>query len=215
MTKNEIIQRALAELEDIGQIRYADDEVQAAFDDGYEYVAMVTGCVERITTVTAPIDVVYLDINSLIPTILAPFAIWNNRTNRWIESEAPNVMFAYNPTHGRQSRELREWSVMGDRWIVWDCAPVAATSITIYHTAVPEAIGMSSTPEIPTDFHDILVDYVVADACIGDLKINRSNNLMSRVEKRVMDLKIRLDKRTTPERIEYLQCLSTTDIYKP
>lgn len=211
MNKSEIIHEALRRLEDLGQIRYADDDVQESFDDGLEIVAVVTGAVETATNIILPADVVYNDMEVLVPGILSPFAIWNNATNLWLEAQ-PYAVLAQDPKFEIRQGSIREWAWIGDRTLVVCPTPTVDTTLTMYYSSIPSPLAMDDIPPFDSAFHDMLVTYVTADMCLGDLKLNQATRLWKDFEKRLTDLQAKLAKRTTPERIMTIQCLSSPHI---
>lgn len=165
MTRDEIAVNVRINLNDLGVTFYSDDDVNDSLQDGYDDIAVFTGCIQKQTNLTQTNDTTYYDMISSISDFFAIVAAYNNTSNRWIY---------FNPLKSfdliRIDFELwagiqPEYGAISNFRYVLFLPRLASASgtITVWYRATAPTLAGSDTPLIHSDEQSLLELYATAD----------------------------------------------------
>lgn len=201
MTKSEISANAAKVLEDEGFVHFTTTDLSDAFDDGWEIVTILTGCLEKMATIQTVADQLYYDLTTLIPDYYRVFAIWSTATNRWLDpislvelkEEADKWEVIQGPP--------RMFSPLGYRKIVLHPTPTSAIDLYVLYTAVATKLNDSDSIDLPTEFQHILEKYMVGDLLQQNLEYEKSQRYIAEFYQMIAKLKLKIEKRSWPDRV--------------
>ncbi len=207
MTRDEISAKVSRNLEDAGTVHFTPDDLNDSIQDGYDLLAIMTGCVEKIATINFEANKTYYDFAAEISDYFKVFAIWNNVNRKWMN---PNILEGFKAISPRWSTikgNMREFAFLGYKDICIYPKPAASTSsmIVFYHAQAPVLSG-NTQPLFFPEMHDILVDYATSDLLDQDLEFKKSVHYAELFTKNLANLIQALERRTLPERIYALSC---------
>jgi len=164
MTRDQIAANVLENLQSSGIDYYNSDDVNNAIQDGYDDVAIVTGCIQKSVNINVA-NTCYYDMLSLISDFFAIVAAYNNTTLRWI-------LFDNLKVFDTVRIDWETWggiqpmfgSIANFRYIA--LVPILAAAsgtITIYYRATAPTLAFSDTPLIHVDEQVLLEWYATGD----------------------------------------------------
>lgn len=213
MTRDQIIGLAARELEDVTGIHFTNEDLEDSCQDGYDLIALLTQCVERVGSVTQVANQVYYDFSTL-PGYFRVFAIYNNTNKQWLTPKPYGFFNYYGYRWEMNIGSIREFSPIGYKHIVVNQKPsvVNSDTLTVYYNAVAPTLSGDSVPEFYPEFHDILIQYIISDLLDQNLEYTKSQVYFTKFMLLFDKLKQKLDKRSAPDRIKVLQCHYLTNL---
>lgn len=175
MTRDEVREQISEALEDPSEIHFTSHDTIDTVQDGYEFVSLITQCVERIGTLNLVGEKTYYDLSSTFSTYYRVFAIYNTLTKRWLTPTVLDTFKSYSYRWELQHGQPREFCILGCRHIAVYPKPASSTgSLLVLYKAVPATLAGTDTFEFPAALHNVLTYYGVADLHIQDLEFTKS-----------------------------------------
>lgn len=213
MTRDQIIGLAARELEDVTGIHFTNEDLTDSCQDGYDLIALLTQCIERVGTVSQVANKIYYDFTSL-PGYFRVFAIYNNTNKQWLTPKPHIWLNNYGYRWEMNTGSIKEFSPIGYKHIIVNQKPTAvnADTLTVYYNAVAPTLSGDSIPEFYPELHDILVQYIIQDLLDQNLEYTKSQKYFAKFVILLDKLKQKLDNRSMPDRIHTLQCHYLTNL---
>lgn len=194
-TRDQIAVSVLENLASSGIDYYTSSDVNEAIQDGYDEVAVLTGCIQKSATINVA-NTTYYDMLSLIPDYFAVVAAYNNTTLRWILFDNlkvfDTVRIDWETWAGMQPMF---GSVSNFRYIALVPILIAATgTITIYYRATAPTLAFSDTPLIHIDEQVLLEWYATADLLDQAQEFIKADKWWTKYFKDVLKYKERIGK---------------------
>jgi len=176
MTRNEIREQLSRSLEDQGLIHFTNDDLNDSLQDGYDLIALSSLCVERITSLTFVANRVYYDFATLISNFYSLTAIFNTRTNRWIEIKPYGWLATCGDNWETLHGETQFAAPVGISTIAFHpTIQESAGEFVVLYKAQAPILGDTSQPEFHPEKHSILLDYSFADLMHQNLEYAKAN----------------------------------------
>src|SRR5687768_4149376 len=185
MTRDAIAAKVAQNLDDAGSVHFTAQDINDSIQDGYDQIALRTGCIEKVTTVNWVANQVFYNFSSLISDYYRVFMIYNQRTKKWIKGvswrELRDISYKWATLNG----ESFQWAPMGFSHIAVSRVPTASDStnpmLVMYSAQAPTLVG-DTVPDFPTDYHTALVEYATGDLLDQDLEYSKAVKYMSNFE---------------------------------
>lgn len=201
MTKAEIIQRAAQDLEDEGLVHFLQRDFNDSFQDGYELVSLITQCIESSVSIATVANQPFYNLSALISNYYRIFAIYDLTNNRWLTPEAFTTFKTYSSRFLITTGHPREWTPLGWNYLLLHPTPQAVVNLLCFYKTVATEIADGTSPEIPTESHDILQKYIVGDLMDQNLEYTKGKLYMDKFMLKIFEVKERVKKRDWPDRI--------------
>ena len=164
MTRDQIADLLRINLEDGGITYYSADDVNDSIQDGYDDIAVVSGCIQKSADVDFIDNLTYYNFSVLISDYYTVVAIYNNTQKRWMD-----------PTDRREMNTLRrDWETItgqpsmffpmdSRRVMVMPRMVVASGNMTVFYRATAPTLAGGDTPLIHVDEQKLLEWYATGD----------------------------------------------------
>lgn len=163
-TRDEISTIVRVNLNDLGVTFYSADDVNDALQDGYDDIAVFSGCIQKTANLTLLDNTVYYDIPAAISDFFAVVAAYNNNSNRWLEFQPLKHFDGVRIDWELWTGEPLFGSISNFRYLAFIPHQVDAVgTITIWYRALAPVLSGSTVPLIHTDEQDLLELYATAD----------------------------------------------------
>ena len=156
---------------DAGVVFWTISDIHDSIQDGYDEVATLTECIEKVTSVNFASNRTYYNFRSLIPDYFRIIAIYNNVTNRWL---IPNHLREFDETSWRWetlSGSVEFFAPCGFEWLALLRKPASATSnMLVFYKATANTLIGTDIPKIPVGGATLsTVDSILENFATGDL----------------------------------------------
>lgn len=208
MTKEEIISRARDELADNGVTYYSSVDLFDSYDDAYNEVAVLSGCIERFTKLQLIDNAVYYDLYEAIPNYLRVFAIWNPDVQDWMRQKDTRFFETIRCDWERATGASYHYSVIDFKKIALFPHKTVAngTELEIYYNASPVLpLSLSEVPEFPEQYQICLQYYIIADILAQAEEFTKATMYNSRYVAKVRELTTYLENRSSFDRVNMLR----------
>ena len=208
MTKEEIISKARDELDDNGVDYYSTMDLVDAYEDGYEEVALYTGVIERMASVSLLNDTVYYNLYEAILDYYSTFAIWNPDINDWLSNKDIKYFQSKDLTWEKRQGSTREFAVVNFQLIALHPHKVIAnnTDLEEFYHAVPfKNLDMGSVPEMPEQFQVVLQYYIMQDLFAQAEEFTKSEIYNAKYLDKRKALQVYTANRSFPDRVNVLR----------
>lgn len=206
MTLAEIRQEVVERLYDTGFVQFDTDNLNDSIFDGYQEVALLTGCIEKVQTVNFVGQLTYYKMTDYISDYFRPLGIWNVDTNRWLEPVTYKELSTYGYNWEVQNGQPIVYSVLGWDYICIYRKPATNEgSMAVFYSAQATQLSDSEEPEIPSEYHDVLINYAVADMLDQNLEYRKSTQAYADYLQRLEDIKRYMNSRSLPDRLYSLK----------
>lgn len=206
MTCNEILNRAGDNLYDEGLVRFTETALLDSIQDGYDELALLTGAIERVTTVNFQANLNYYTMSSYISDYYRPIACWNTDNNRWLD---PIPYSEFDDYFGGRWETLTGvptlFTILG-----WETLVLARKKSTTsgnflhFYKARADTLTLATTPTLPSELHHVLVDYAVGDLLDYNLEYTKSMKYFANYQEGLQKIKRQLNSRALPDRLHTL-----------
>ncbi len=193
-------------LEDAGVTFYSAADVNDAIQDAYDDVAVMSGCIQKSTTLNFTSLLSYYDFRSLISDYFAVVAIFNNSSNRWL---CPDTRRSFDKS--RQDWELATGEprffcpIDSKRVVIVPRMTIATGNRTVFYRATADTLGATDTPLIHTDMLTLLEHYVTADLLDQQQEFIKADAWWQKYFNELMDYKIRIGRLALSDYIPIVQ----------
>lgn len=212
MTRDEIIGLAADDLEDVQNVHFTQEDLVDSCQDGYDFISLITECVERLGTVPIVGNQVYYDLTSL-EGFFKVFAIFNSNTKQWLTPRSLVDIKSDSVRWETITGSISAFSPIGWKHVILHRRPVVTqTALDVYYTRQAPILSGGDSPEFDSDFHDVLVKYIVQDLLDQNLEYNKSKIALQDFKTRFSLLEDKLSRRSLPDRIFTLQCHYLTNL---
>lgn len=167
-TRDEISAKIREFLNDAG-IFYTASDINNSLQDGYDETAALSGCIEKIASISFTPNLVYYDMPSLITDFVSVVGIWNRRVKRWMTPASMRQLDQINQRWECTAGEPWIFCPVSLRYVAIYPSPTATGTVAtnlmyvVYKAAAGTMIG-STEPEIPLQIQeDILLNYTCMD----------------------------------------------------
>lgn len=163
-TRDDLAALVRGNLDDLGVTFWTATDINDAIQDGYDDVAVVSGCIQKSATVNFEDNLSYYNFAVLISDYFAPVAIYNNNTKRWFGTENRKSMATLR----------RDWElIVGNpelffpidsrRCFLGPRMVTGSGNMTVFYRAQAPTLSGSTVPLVHADETKLLVDYATAD----------------------------------------------------
>lgn len=203
MTRDEIATQVKTELDDLGASFYeVDKDINPSIQDGYNLISALCEADEGYATINFVDELVYYDFSALISNFLHVIGIFNNTTRRWL-----------NPIGMLDLLRMRDdWELITGQpryfvpvdWKHCLLNPVlthATGSMIVMYKAKAGTLSSNSTPNLPPEYQDVLLDYTVDDLLDQCEEFHKAMTYFNLWNTSVDNIKRVIDKRSSPQRI--------------
>jgi len=202
MTRSQIADRIVRNLDDAGLVHFTAVDATDSIQDGYDLLALLSCCIEKITTINFVANKVFYDLSATISDYYRIFAIYNQKTKRWMEPLHWREFQNFGLNWEINSGEAQAWTPLGYSTIAITRAPTVSTSsMLVMYCAQASVLASSDSPDFPPDLHDTLVEYGTGDLMDQDLEFSKSILYMNRFNEKALRIKGFMNKRSLPDRI--------------
>jgi len=166
MTRDDIASSVRINLDDAGVISYSAADVNDAIQDGYDDVAVLSGCINKTATVSLQDSLSYYDFAALgVSDFYSVVAIRNNNNNRFLTDFQSRIEF------DRIRPDWETWAGQPEMFCPINSQHVAicpkladATgNFTLFYKALAPTLSGGTTPLIHHDVQHLLEWYATAD----------------------------------------------------
>lgn len=166
MTFAEIKTQVRANLADAGVTFFSDQDLSDSLQDGYNEVAIQTGCIIKKASALPFIpNLNYYDFSKQVSDFIGILAIFNKSSNLWLLDDT----------------SLKDMDKIRENWELWTGTPrwwmslnlqyicivpkyvAAGNTFDLYYSASAPVINDEDTPLIVNDMQDLLEFYATAD----------------------------------------------------
>ena len=207
MTKEQILDMARSELEDIGVSYFSKEDLSDSFDEGYKQVCVYTGVLERMTVFNIENETSYYNFYEDIPNYFRTFAIYSNVVKEWLSHKSTEYFRKLRYDWELSRGNSRMYSVIDFQYVAFFPIPTLAASGTldVFYKAVPDSISLDSTPEMPEQHQLVLVSYIVMDLLSQPEEYTKANLYGKQYFDRLFALRKYVNARSFPDRIHILR----------
>ena len=208
MNKEEIISRVRDELGDNGIDYYSSDDLGDCFNDGYQEVAVITGCIERMFELSLVDNQVYYNLYEAYNGYLRTFAIWNPTINDWMSHKDVQYFHSVRRDWERANGSSYHFSVIDFQYIAVFPHLSTATDDNweVFCKAVPVLeLENHETPEIPEQYQVVLHYYMMADLLSQSEEFTKSSLYEQAYIQKVNEFKTYVNTRSFPDRVNILR----------
>lgn len=210
MTAAEIYERISGNLYDEGMVRFTDDAIRDSVQDGYDEIALLTGCIEKIDTLNFSNNLSYYNFRTLISDYYRPLAIWNNNINRWLNPIAYRELREYSGRWETLNGQSTEFATLGWEYVIlFKKMATASGDMLVFYKASANTLIDSDTPILPPANYDILVDYGTSDLLDSDLEYKKAQKYYKYYLEGIKKIRQTVNSRSLPDRIYTLMMLRT------
>lgn len=210
MTAAEICERVSQNLYDEGMVRFTDEAITTSVQDGYDEIALLTGCIEKITSVSFVDDLSYYNFRTLISDYYRPLALWNNNINRWLNPVAYRELGKYSGCWETLNGQSTEFATLGWEYIVlFKKMATASGTMLAFYKASANTLSSTDTPTLPPANYDVLVDYGTADQLDIELEYTKAQRYYTMYLEGIKKIRRTVNSRSLPDRITTLMMLNT------
>ena len=164
MTRDEIATNVRENLEDAGITFYSATDISDSIQDGYDDVAVITGCIQKSVTLNFTANLSYYDFKTLIADYYAPVALYNNVTKRWMDPDGKRIFRKVRRDYELWSGEPGFWAVIDARKVgIFPRKTATSGTFTVFYRATANTLSGSDTPLIHADVVDLLENYATGD----------------------------------------------------
>jgi len=157
MVVSDIVARVLSHTDDDNAVSASNTEIIAAINEGQELASMLTLCLETWTTINLAGGASWGTFIDVFPDFICPLRMAINglrvRPGTLADFDAGNE--AWQSTPGTPAH----YAAHGCNLYALDRQPASTTVAEFTYARSPAAMILSSTPEIPTQYHRSLADY--------------------------------------------------------
>lgn len=167
-TRVEISSKIRQFLNDAGYF-YNDSDINDSLQDGYDEVAALSGCIEKIVPISFTVNTIYYDLSTLIPDYLSVVGIWNRRVKRWMAPASVRQLDQMSDKWETTTGEPYIFSPINYRYIaifpaISAVGTVANNKMYVVYKAAAETMAAASEPAIPLAIQEeILMSYTNMD----------------------------------------------------
>jgi hypothetical protein len=167
-TRTELSSKIRQFLNDSGYF-YSESDINDSIQDGYDEVAALSGCIEKVTSISFTLNTVYYDMRSLISDYISVVGIWNRRVKRWLTPVSLRQLDGLSEKWEITTSEPFAFCPVNYRYIavfpaIAATGSAATNKMYIVYKAAAETLIASSEPAIPLSLQeDILNSYVSMD----------------------------------------------------
>jgi hypothetical protein len=199
-TAAQTIARVKINLEDPDEKFFTVDDYVRAYNDALDEISEATEIYENNVYVKRRKWAVYTDLRgALPPSALRITSVWNPNSQKWLD---PITVRELDDTVGRhwetRSDQTRWWFMRG-LWYLGaypvagdDCSPLKVYfSALMPHVAAHGGLvtGLSSSPDLPSDFHEAIENYMMYELLGERKEIDKSLEYYKRFQAQVPLLK--------------------------
>lgn len=164
MTRDQVLARVRLNLNDVGITFWSSSDANDSIQDGYDDVAINSGCIEKTIPLTPVVNLLYYNLSSTISDYFKLSAIFNPSNNYWLTPVALEVLRQYGPEFEKATGPPTHFCPISFEYtILWPASLVATPNLTLIYAAQANILSATTVPTIPTEFQNILEDYVTAD----------------------------------------------------
>lgn len=175
MTRDQIAGKVAQNLYDVGMVQFDADNLNDSVQDGYDEVALLTNCIEKVTTVNFQSNITYYNLRTLVTDYYRPVAIYNPNTKRWMAPTAFRDMREFHPRWETVNGEEAFFSPLGFEYIVFFRKQTTASgNFYIFYSATADTLTGATTPQIPIEYHKVLENYATADMLDQNLEYTKA-----------------------------------------
>jgi hypothetical protein len=205
MNRDQLKERITNNLYDAGQVNFTSDTLNDSIQDGYDEVALLTQCIEKIATVTFVDQLTYYNLATLISDYYRVIAIWNNNTNRWLEPIAYGELDEFGTRWETHNGEPSHFAMLGWEYLALYRKPSTATgTMLVFYKAQADTLAGASTPVIPVGEADVLETYATQDLLDQHLEYQKSQIYWTKYQDQVKEILRDVNKRSLPDRLYML-----------
>jgi len=202
MTRDEIKERVKENLYDSGMVNFDSESLDDSIQDGYDEIALLSGCVEKIATLGLVGNLTYYKVTDYVTNYFRPIAIWNNQTNRWLE---PLSYKEIGELHGRWETvngSVIAFTPIGFEYIAIFRKPATTSgTLLLFYKATADTLAGGTTPTIPSSDVNILEDYATADSLDQILEYEKSIRYFTDYQTKIKEIIRKLNSRNMSDRI--------------
>jgi hypothetical protein len=202
MTRDQIQTRVAENLYDEGLINFTNETINDSIQDGYDQVALLTGCIENITEVNWTGNKSYYYMPDLITDFYYTIGIWNNKNNSWLEPIQFKGLAAYLGVRWETYTGTPQvFCPLGYGWLAF-ARKYADTddSMQVFHTETADTLSGSTTPTIPEGLDRVLIEYATGDLLDQHLEYTKSMEWFEKYMETVKEIHTHVNKRNTYDR---------------
>lgn len=164
MTRDDIATRIRFNLNDAGITFYSANDVNNSIQDGYDEVVAIAQPIELLSVLNWTGELVYYNFSNLISRYLRPIAIFDNRSNRWLENKGLPFLQSQRIDFESVSGPPFWYHVLDFNYTVFNprYQDTSGTFDVLFKAAANTLIG-SDVPSLPNSLVRILELYGTAD----------------------------------------------------
>lgn len=164
MTRDEILNRVRINLNDAGISFWSTSDVNDSVQDGYDDIAVYTQCIEKSTTVSSTSSLLYYNMHQTISDLISVKAIYNPGNNLWLNPASLAKLRNNGLEWQKATGQCTDFCPISfEYYILWPIYVGASQNYTAIYTAQADTLNASTVPQMPSEYHKMLEDYVTAD----------------------------------------------------
>lgn len=187
--------------------RWSKEIVRSVINRGYKRTVAKVGSIQKAIPFPFLSGTPYYNFRLWIHDYFAVNGIYNWKTNNWIDFVSEKTLDNYRWDWERWEGEptntgiILDWNRVG----IFPWMSKASGTFLLWFKAFPNELMMGDPPNLPPDFHNILIDWATADLLRTDREfakaVNFSSNYYNRIEdlNRVINQIAKYDKNTVLE----------------
>jgi hypothetical protein len=208
MTKDEIIQRIKQELDDQG-IFFTDADIYDSLEDGYDLIALLTGCITKVTTHAFTAGKVYYNLLTNIPDFYRPLAIYDPNQRQFLEPISLIKLETFEEKWDTVIGTPQYFIPFPTHTVAfyphYNSAP--SQNFRVFYEASAPEIADVSTFSIPVQAQKVLIDYTVSDLFDQSLEINKSQKVWNDFLENLERVRVAVQNVAIRDRIDQMAAL--------
>src|SRR5574343_135027 len=146
MTRGQLKTRIAYNLGDVGEEFYSSVDLNDSIQDFYDEIAVRTGCISKVGSITVAPNHVYYDLATLISDFYECVAIFNPTTNLFLNDSTPVRGFDNSRSDWENwTGNFQFWAPVSPALIATIPAPAAATAdLVLYDNAQAPSLTLDT-----------------------------------------------------------------------
>ena len=173
MTPNDYVNLVATELDDPGKVTFTQSDIEEALQNAYHYIAVLTGCFPKITSVNFPTSPYWkVDIPDYFSILLA----YNPNSKRFIEIRDLSYLEALNDSWDTKFGHTSVITPLGANYLGLypHYETVPASQLYLVYNSYPTTFKDEVTVQIPSQFKELLVYRAVSELLESVLEFSKA-----------------------------------------
>lgn len=162
MTIAEMIVRVSRALEDSVNIRFSQDEIRQALQDGWTDLAEYVDWNHAIGSLTLAPDTEHYSVSS-VTNLITPKAVFDDDEDRLLTPTTVIELDLSYPQWEKVQGRPTHWFMRGSQYLGFWPIPSESVNVKIWGAFAPSFPADSEAPTFAANFHQVLVEYAMYD----------------------------------------------------